>query len=135
MKIHEKVLYCTSRRYTIKLYVLGDLHIGARNCDENKIKTLVKLIEKDPHAYWIGGGDLCDNIVIGDSKRFEPTVLPRWMLDNKDADEVAAALQDIAGAQKDRLFNILKPIKDKCLGMIEGNHEYTIMKHHNRDLT
>lgn len=133
MKIIEATFPCVRPTDTYTFYVIGDTHVGARNCAEDKLRVLVDIIAADPNARWFGGGDLCDNVILPDTKRFDPTVLPTWMLDHRDADDVAEALQDIAGAQKQRLFDILEPIKDKCLGLIEGNHEYAIMKHHNRD--
>ena len=30
---------------------------------------------------------------------------------------------------------LLSPIKDKCIGMIEGNHEYSISHYHNRNIS
>lgn len=133
MKLVEVTLPCAKVTDTYTFYVIGDTHVGARNCAEDKLRALVDIIASDPNARWFGGGDLCDNVILPDQKRFDPTVLPKWMLHHRDADDVAGALQDIAGAQKQRLFDILDPIKDKCLGLIEGNHEYSIMKHHNRD--
>lgn len=122
------------RGESMTFYVIGDAHVGSKNCAEEKLKVLVDIIKADPNARWFGGGDLTENIVPSDSKRFDPTVLPDWMLDNRDADDVVMDLKDIIGAQLERLYAILDPIKDKCLGLIEGNHEYSIMKYHNRDI-
>lgn len=134
MKLIDVALPCESRTTEWSLYALGDLHVGALNCAEDKIKALVKRIAANPYARWLGGGDLCDNVILTDVKRFDPTILPDWMLKDKDPEKVRAALQDIVGAQKKRLFELLKPIRHQCLGLIEGNHEYSIMKYHNRDL-
>lgn len=134
MKLVEFSLPCDSRTTEWSFYVLGDIHVGALNCAEDKVKSLVKRIAANPYARWIGGGDMCDNVILTDVKRFDPTILPDWMLKDKDPDKVRGMLQDIVGAQKKRLFELLKPIKHQCLGLIEGNHEYSIMKYHNRDL-
>ena len=134
MKLIEYPLYCDSRATTFTFYVIGDAHVGATNCAEDKIKALVKIIKANPNARWLGGGDLTDNVIISDVKRFDPTVLPPWMLHKRTAGEVVEGLQDIVGAQKKRLYQLLDPIKDQCLGLVEGNHEYAIMKHHNRDV-
>ena len=133
MKLVEKIFNGDSRKTTWSIYPIGDTHVGALNCAEDKIRTLVKRIAADPNAYWVGGGDYCDAVVINDAKRFDPSVLPNWMLQGKDPDKVRNNLMDMLSAQEQRLYSLLAPIKDKCLGLIEGNHEYTIMKHHNRD--
>lgn len=134
MVLREVVLHCPSRGTTWSLFVLGDVHVGALNCAEDKIKSLVAHIASKPYARWIGGGDMCDNVILNDVKRFDPSILPDWILEERSPEKVRAGLQDLAGAQQQRLFKLLAPIKNKCLGLIEGNHEYSIMKYHNRDL-
>lgn len=122
-----------SRSDKTSLYVIGDAHVGALNCAEDKIVRLVERIRSDPNARWLGGGDMCDAVILNDTSRFDPSILPNWLLEGKNGKDVRLNLQDILSAQKRRLFKLLTPIKDQCLGLIEGNHEYTIMKHHNRD--
>lgn len=75
----------------------------------------------------------CDAVVLNDAKRFDPTVLPDWMLDHQGADAVRKNLSDMLDAQAKRFYKLFDPIRHKCIGLIEGNHEYSIMKHHNRD--
>ena len=133
MKLVEFPFDATSRMFKLKLFALGDLHVGASNCAEDKIRSVVKMIANDPDAYWVGGGDLPDAVILNDSKRFDPTVVPDWMLAT-GAQDAKDNLTDMLAAQIKRLYMLLDPIKDKCLGLIEGNHEYSIMKHHNRDL-
>jgi predicted phosphodiesterase len=147
-----------SRTTTVKLYPLGDVHIGALNCAEKQFRRLVKEIEADPNAYWFGGGDYIDAIILQDQKRFDPNVLPDWMLASHktdvcervtkggDPDAVASdivsmlsrnsrkKLSDIVAAERDRFLDITRPIHSKCIGLLEGNHEYSIMKYHNRDI-
>ena len=160
MKVMEYVFPPVhSRSDTFTLYPLGDVHIGAFNCAEKQFRSVVNMIEEDPNARWFGGGDLVDAVILQDQKRFDPNVLPNWLLaDHKDrivaliaesdlepedaADEIIKLmsrstrekLADMVSAQRKRLLKIVDPIKDKCIGLMEGNHEYTIMKYHNRDL-
>ena len=75
----------------------------------------------------------CDSVILGDVKRFDVNVLPNWMLTGNAA-KVRTQVRDIVAAQKRRFLRMVEPIKDKCVGLIEGNHEYSIMKYHNRDL-
>lgn len=132
MKIVEKTLQSETRGHSFKLYVLGDVHIGALNCAEHEFMQLVRNIKDDPDALWIGGGDMCDAVILNDIKRFDVNTLPNWMLVG-GPDKIKSMVGDILKAQQDRFINIVDPIKDKCLGLIEGNHEFSIFKHHNRD--
>jgi predicted phosphodiesterase len=132
MRLVEREIICNSRSVAFKVYGIGDVHIGALNCAEKEIKALVKKIKDDPFAYWIGGGDYCDAVILGDIKRFDVNTLPNWMLEG-NANTVKERIGDILYAQRKRFVKIMMPIKDKCLGLIEGNHEYSIFKYHNRD--
>ena len=117
----------------IRLYCIGDVHIGSRDCDEAKLKRFAALVKAES-AYWIGGGDYCDNIIVNDAKRFEPSVLPKWLLERRSAGAITSDLQDLAQAQARRFQELLEPIRNRCLGLIQGNHEQALMKHHNHDL-
>jgi predicted phosphodiesterase len=132
MKLLNREICCESRSDTFYLYALGDLHIGARHSAENHIRRLVDRIEKTPNAYWVGGGDLCDCIKPQDLKRWDTSSIADWLLDGT-ASETRNKLKDILAIQRKRLYEILGPIKHKCLGLVEGNHEYSIRQHYNED--
>ena len=134
MKVMEYAFPATkTRTQEYRLYPLGDVHIGALNCAEKQFRRVVRMIETDKNARWFGGGDLLDSVILQDQKRFDPASLPDWMFKGT-AKTVKARIKDIVAAQRDRLLSIIDPIKDKCIGLMEGNHEYSIMKYHNRDL-
>lgn len=134
MKVLEyKLPSVTTRTAAFKIYPLGDVHIGALNCAEKEFKNLVKMIENDETAFWFGGGDALDAVILQDQKRFDPKSLPSWMLKG-NTDKIRDRLGDMVAAQRDRFLEMVEPIKDKCIGLIEGNHEYSIMKYHNRAL-
>jgi hypothetical protein len=134
MKVLEyRVPAVKSRASTFTLYPLGDVHIGALNCAEKQFRRVVRMIRDDDNAFWFGGGDVLDSVILQDQKRFDPAVLPSWMLTGR-ADKVRDRLADMVAAERDRFVSIVEPIKDKCVGLMEGNHEYSIMKHHNRNL-
>ena len=81
-------------------------------------------------------GDLMDCIKPQDTKRFDFDILPDWMFDG-EADTVRGKLSDILEQQLGRLVGIkglLRPIMTKCLGCIEGNHEFQIRKRYNEDI-
>lgn len=123
----------STRSATFTIYPLGDVHIGALNCGEKQFRRVVKMIQEDPNAYWFGGGDMLDAVIIQDQKRFDPNTLPDWMLQGA-ASSTRKRLKDILAAQQRRFVSIVEPIKDKCIGLMEGNHEYSLMKYHNRDV-
>ena len=133
MKLMEYRFKTQSASDEFSFFPIGDIHVGASNCAEDKIRKLVKLIQSKKNAYWISGGDACDAVILNDTKRFDPTVLPGWMLENQGAEKVRKNLTDMLSAQQNRLYELMDPIRDRCLGFIEGNHEYSIMKHHNRN--
>jgi len=108
------------------LYPISDPHIGAAACDEDKLSALVSTIAADDRAYWLGGGDYCDFINRGDMKRFDPAALASWL--------TVADLADLARAERDHFLDITQPIAGKCLGLVEGNHERTILSHYERDV-
>ena len=43
-------------------------------------------------------------------------------------------IDDIARMQRDRVISILEPIKDKCLGLLRGNHEGDFLKYYEVDI-
>jgi predicted phosphodiesterase len=119
-----------SQKDTFNLYVIGDVHIGAYNCAERHFRKFVKYIENQPNAYWIGGGDYCNCITPKDLKRFDFQGLADWLLSGSAAD-IKEQMQDISKQERDRFCSIVEPIKDRCLGLIEGNHEQKFMQHNN----
>lgn len=134
MKIKEYELKSASRSDIFKIYPIGDVHLGAMGCNERAFMSVINLIKQDKNAYWIGGGDYLDAVIFPDLKRFDPSNLPDWMFSGKK-ETVRENLSDILKAQKKRFLNLVEPIRDKCLGLIEGNHEYEIYRHHNRNIT
>ena len=70
MKLMEYAFPTGTRAYEFRLYPIGDLHMGASNCAEDKLSRLVSRIAADPNAYWISGGDLPDAVIINDTTVF-----------------------------------------------------------------
>jgi hypothetical protein len=101
------------------------VHIGNVACDENAFRQAVQRIADDEHAYWIGMGDYCDFINMHDP-RFSPGSLAEWV--------TISHLGDLAKAQQDRFVEFVKPIAPKCLALLSGNHETSILKHYERDV-
>jgi hypothetical protein len=107
------------------LYPLGDIHIGPVHCHEELLKEKVKEIRDNPNALWLGMGDYADLITPSDFKRWDGAILASWMKGKED---------NIGPTQLDRLDEILSPIWDKCIGLIEGGHETSIRKYHHYDV-
>jgi hypothetical protein len=112
-----------SRGDLIRIVPLGDVHLGVRACDEKLFTTTVNRIKDDPDCWWIGTGDFADFVNRSD-KRFDPMVLAPWL----------ANVGDLAGKQRDRFLDEVKPIASKCLGIICGNHEDSIFQKYERDI-
>jgi len=111
-----------SRSDVFHLYPLGDIHAGTVYCAERAIKEQVRLIANDPLSLWVGMGDYADCITSKD---------PRW-----DSSSIASWVpkQNIIPAQENWVYDLFLPIRDKCIGLIEGNHECTIRAKHDHDI-
>lgn len=107
---------------TFYLYCLGDIHAGTIHCTENDVRRKVQEIKAKKNAYWVGMGDYAEFITPSD---------PRW-----DSGGIAEWVdkEDIGYSQEQFVINLLKPIKDKCIGMIYGNHENSIFKHSHQNV-
>ena len=103
-----------SRATVYRLYPLGDIHAGIKHCSERLVKKLVQQIANEPHALWVGMGDYAECITPSDP-RWDAKVIADWV----DPD-------NIAECQTEWVVDLLSPIKNKCVGLLEGNHEDTI---------
>ena len=124
MELAEYRINYSSRRDKIVLYPLGDIHFGTRHCDVNLLNKTIAKIRDNPNAYWIGMGDYCEMITLSDPRFVASEILP----------DLYPSLGTLAVAQRDAIIELLKPIADKCLGLLEGNHEYEIKNRHYVDI-
>ncbi len=122
MEVIEKRIQI-GRTDVFHLYPLGDIHIGSSHCAESAIEKKVAEIKSQKNALWIGMGDYMECILKND-KRFDIGGLAPWV--QKD---------DIAESQRKRTVKLLKPIADKCLGLLTGNHEETLHMRGEGDIT
>ena len=123
MEVIEKVLEY-SKPDKFYLYGLGDIHLGVVHCDEDLLKEKVSEIKSLKNAYWLGMGDYGDCVTPSDFKRWDGKILAPWMRGNED---------NIGATQNERVDEILSPIWNKCLGIIEGNHDEAIRKYNHYD--
>lgn len=121
MEVIEKVIpYRRSDR--IRLYLFGDTHLGTIHCAEKEVAAQIKEIQDDPLALWVGMGDYAECITPKD-KRWEPSqkTIPDWLKQD-----------NIAECLRKRVVSSFEPIKDKCVGLLYGNHEDSF-RHYNHD--
>lgn len=107
------------------LYPLGDMHKGIVHCDEDLLEEKVNEIRRERNALWLGMGDYGDCITPSDFKRWEGRILAPWMKEHED---------NIGPTQCDAIDEQLSPIWNKCIGLIEGNHEDSIRRYNHYDL-
>ncbi len=102
-----------------RLYFLGDIHAGTIHCVEDQIKTKVKEIAELENTYWLGMGDYGEFITPDDK---------RW---NPDQKSIAPWVEpdDVGRCQEKFITELLTPIKDKCIGLLYGNHENSYRVH------
>ena len=105
------------------LYPLGDIHLGSSHCSESAIERKVAAIKSERNALWIGMGDYMECILPSD-KRFDIGGLAKWVV--KD---------NITESQRERTVKLLKPIANKCIGLLTGNHEETLHMRGEGDVT
>lgn len=87
-----------------KLYFIGDLHVGAIECNRKAWEDFCGKVLSDQSAYLMILGDLIDNGTKQSvTNCFEATMRPR--------------------EQKKYLMNCLKPLSERILCFVQGNHE------------
>ena len=123
MRLIEHRLRYEKRGTTFRLYPFGDVHWGARACDEEAARDYLARLAADPYGIGLLGGDLFEAIPQTDP-RFDRETLAGWC---KDA-------RDVMLEQKRYAEAALAPVKDKLIGGIEGNHERVLRDKQGRDL-
>lgn len=125
MRIVTREIKVKTLSQPIIITPIGDTHIGAVDCHDKLLRDCIDRIAKSDNHYWIGMGDYGEWIMPSD-KRFDFNMLPK--------DERGNAMSNFMGTQLKRTVAPFLPIKDKCLGLLEGNHEATISKHYFKDV-
>lgn len=89
---------------TIRIYPLGDVHVGSENFNEKLFDKWLEMVKNDHQGYVVIVGDLLDNgLKNSKTNSYDATMSPR--------------------EQKNWIRDRLKPIKGKILGAVAGNHE------------
>lgn len=125
MEIIKKDLFLKEGK-TLNIYTIGDIHEGNVNHAEAELKEAVRIIKNDPDGCWIGMGDYIEAITPSDLKRFDPTSI--------DEKYKISDLKDLPFKQMEHVFDNLKPIQNKCLALLIGNHEQTFSKYNSNNI-
>jgi predicted phosphodiesterase len=93
------------------LYLISDTHEGTLLQHEHGIERMIQAVLEDKNNYVAILGDLAEGITI-DDKRYDPATTD---------DRVPTPLQ-----QYRSLVEMFKPIKERIVVVLEGNHDYKI---------
>lgn len=104
------------KTHKIDLYALGDFHLGSRNCAEKSIEKAVEIIRKNKNARFILTGDLAEFVPPAGDKRYDIENIAEEYRSNPIEKQLI------------RLKELLSPIKDKCIGYVDGNHESVLSR-------
>ena len=100
----------------IEIWPISDVHLGAAEHNSEAWAAFCREIEQRPNAYVILGGDLINNATRSSiSNIFEETMRPK--------------------EQKKRMVEMLRPLRDKVLCAVSGNHERRGLKDADDDPT
>lgn len=93
----------------LRVYALGDVHVGSPVFDDKAIRRKIQIIREDPFAVVHICGDLGD-----------------YGLKNSLTNVYQATMQP--KEQKEYIYELFKPIAEKITTAVPGNHEERILK-------
>ena len=116
MEVKDVIINYRMASPEIKLYCLGDIHVGTIHCVEHDVRRKIQEIKNSKNTYWLGMGDYAEFITPKD-KRFDPNLksIAEWVEPD-----------NLGHTQTKWLTELLAPIKHKCIGLLYGNHENSI---------
>ncbi len=124
MRVVERRWEYTNYGEELALYPLFDIHLGCKQCKEDKLRQVIDEIKNTPNAFWIFGGDGCEFINRHGDPRHKEFDLAKWLW----------GIDDTAKAQEERLKEYLLPIAPQCLAILCGNHEGSILQATDRNM-
>lgn len=93
----------------LNVYPLGDVHIGSKECDLDVFQAWINMVANDPNGVVVIIGDMMNmGLKSSVSNIYEEVLNPL--------------------AQKEKCYELLKPIADKIIAGCPGNHEYRAVK-------
>ena len=99
-------IFSIKSKEELRIHCLTDIHVGAVEFDLKKFKEAVRMIKRDRNAKWFGNGDLLELIP------------PGYKAINQRGQNIPPDEQYLA------FLKLVEPIKDKCLFIRGGNHDF-----------
>ena len=97
------------KQNVLRIYPIGDVHVGAENFDEESVQKKIKTIQEDPCGCAVICGDLGDyGLRNSVTNVYKATMSPK--------------------EQQEYLYELFKPISHKLAAAVPGNHEDRITK-------
>lgn len=93
----------------LRVYAIGDVHVGAENFNERAVRKKIDIIRNDEFGVVCLCGDLGD-----------------YGLKNSKTNVYKATMQP--QQQQEYIYELFKPIVDKIVSVVPGNHEERITK-------
>lgn len=97
------------------IYDVADIHLLNRGHSKSHLTRDLRKIKEDPYAMYFVGGDYADWIYPSD-RRFDPEAY--------DPDVAVVDLAQLGAFIANKMIVLLKPTRDRILGMLIGNHEF-----------
>lgn len=94
---------------------ISDMHVGDRHFDEKKFMSFRRWIEEEPNAFVVLVGDILNCAT------------------KNSVSDIYSEIKNPQAAKK-YAFELLKPIKNKIIGMTAGNHEKRVWKESGNDI-
>ena len=108
----------------LRLYAIGDTHIGSAACDEKRIAKLAQIIAEDDNALAVGLGDYIEAIAPSDW-RWEPMQVAPFIGPEN--------VNNIFYCQAAYFAEVFKATKGKWAMMVPGNHETVAARRYHTD--
>lgn len=93
----------------LRVYAIGDIHVGSEQFDEKAVRKKLQIIEDDPYGVVCLCGDLGD-----------------YGLKNSKTNVYQATMQP--KEQQEYIYELFLPISDKIVAAVPGNHEERVTK-------
>ena len=119
MNVREVIITYRISDGLFSLFSGGDEHLGTKHCADGALRGYVKRIKATPFSAWIGMGDKGEFITPKDP-RWDSGVIADWVDEG-----------DVGHSIENKYKEIYDPIKDTCIGLIKGNHCYSMEAHNN----
>lgn len=92
---------------TIKVWAIADVHLGSAECDLEGFRAFLSRVEQDNDSFIVIAGDMCDNAITGS---------PSHVYGASPREQINQAVE------------LLRPVADRILCMVSGNHELRTRK-------